>query len=173
VFRVNFRNIEPKDIPDNVFQLISQDWFLIAAGDKTKCNMMTASWGGLGELWNKKVCYIFVRPERYTREFIENNSHFTLNFFEEEQREALTFCGTNSGRDIDKIEKCELTPIETANKTIYFKESRLVIECKKIYSQDIDPKNFLSDDIHEMYPKKDYHRMYIGEIVNVLDKVEE
>lgn len=170
---MKFRNIEPKDIPDNVFQLIGQDWMLITAGNKEKCNTMTASWGGMGELWNKRVCYIFLRPERYTKEFMEKSNYFTLNFFEEEQREILTFCGTNSGRDIDKLEKCELTPVETANKTVYFAESRLVMECKKIYYQDLDHKNFLAEYIEELYPKKDYHRMYIGEIVNVLEKVEE
>jgi flavin reductase (DIM6/NTAB) family NADH-FMN oxidoreductase RutF len=167
----SFRQITPETIGDNVFQLVGDDWMLISAGSSKACNVMTASWGGMGVLWNKKVCFVFIRPTRYTYEFMEKNNHFTLNFLDEEYRDVLNFCGTNSGRELDKVEKCELTPSETVNKAIYFQESRLVIECKKIYFQDLAPQQFLTEDIDSFYPQKDYHRLYIGEIANVLEKI--
>lgn len=165
-----FRTISPEVIGDNVFQMIGKDWMLITGGTKEKVNTMTASWGGLGVLWNKNICFAFIRPPRHTFSFMENNDHFTLSFFEEEHKDILTFCGTNSGRDVDKINKCLLTKMETANKAVYFAEARLVIECKKIYTQYLDPEKFLSQDIEPLYPEKDYHKMFIGEIVTVLEK---
>lgn len=165
-----FRSITPDILPDNVFQMIGDDWCLVTAGTKEKCNTMTISWGGLGVLWNKNVCYVFIRPTRHTFPLMEKHEYFTLGFFEEEKKDILQFCGTNSGKDVNKIEKCELTLMETTNKAVYFQESRLVLECKKLYTQDIDPAKFLAADINVFYPQKDYHRLYIAEIVNVLEK---
>jgi len=140
---------------------------LITAGDDKGFNTMTASWGGLGVLWNKSVAFTFIRKQRYTYEFTEDNDLFTLCFFDEDYRNALSICGSKSGRDIDKVKETGLTPVHIDG-TTYFDEARLVLVCKKQYFQDIDPKNFLNADIEKNYPAKDYHRMYIGEIVKVL-----
>lgn len=166
-----FEKVDPALLPDNVFELIGQEWMLITAGQPEKFNMMTASWGGLGVLWNKKVVFCFLRPNRYTREFMEEKDNFTISFFSDEFRDELMFCGTNSGREINKLEKTGFTPISTSNDSVAFEEARLIIECKKIYFQDIDPKNFLSKEIENNYPQKDYHRMYVGEITNCLMKI--
>lgn len=166
-----FEKVDPALLPDNVFELIGKEWMLITAGQPEKFNTMTASWGGLGVLWNKNVVFCFVRPNRYTREFLDKEDNFTLSFFSEEYRDELMFCGTNSGRDTDKIEKTGLTPISTNKNLVTFEEARLILECKKIYIQDIDPKNFLSKEIETNYPQKDYHRMFIGEIINCLMKI--
>ena len=163
-----FTQIEPVQIGDNVFKLIADDWMLITAGTAKSFNTMTASWGGLGELWNKKVCFVFVRPTRYTYEFMESSSHFTLCFFEEKYRSLLDFCGNNSGRDVDKMAWTGLTPVERPSGAIYFNEARLVFECRNIYYQDITPEKFLDPKLDLNYPKKDYHRMYVGEIVACL-----
>jgi flavin reductase (DIM6/NTAB) family NADH-FMN oxidoreductase RutF len=160
--------IEPYQITDNVFKLIADDWMLITAGTKESFNTMTASWGALGELWNREVCFVFVRPTRYTYEFMEKSEYFTLSFFAEEHREALNFCGNNSGRDVDKIAATKLTPLEGTTGVIYFAEARLVMECRKIYSQDLDPQRFLETRINKLYPLKDYHRLYVGEILGSL-----
>ncbi|MEK6744749.1 MAG: flavin reductase [Nitrospirota bacterium] len=130
-------------------------------------NTMTASWGGLGVLWERKVATCFIRPTRYTFDFAERSAYFTLTFFEERYRTALTYCGTHSGRDTDKVREAGLTPVKEDG-IIYFSEARLVLACRKIYSQDIDPGRFLDPKINDMYPQKDYHRMYIGEIVKCL-----
>ena len=165
-----FKNIATEDITENVFKLMDKDWMLVTAGNLTSFNTMTASWGGLGELWNKRVAFCFVRPQRFTYEFIEIYDNFTLSFFPEEYREALQICGKKSGRDIDKIAETGLKPFETEYKAIGFEQAKLILECKKIYFQDIDPKNFLDEKLNSIYPINDYHRMYIGEITNTLVK---
>ncbi|MHA1584394.1 MAG: flavin reductase family protein [Promethearchaeota archaeon] len=166
---MNFKKIEVEEITDNVFKLINKDWALIAAGSKENYNMMTASWAGLGILWNKKVVFIFIRPTRYTYEFLEKSEYFSINFFGEEYRSILNFCGTKSGRDVNKMKEARLTPIEE-KETIYFKESRLTMVCKKLYYQDLMPEHFLDSHIKSHYDKNDYHRMYVGEVVQCLKK---
>jgi flavin reductase (DIM6/NTAB) family NADH-FMN oxidoreductase RutF len=98
-----FLTIKPDQITDNVFKLIGSDWMLITAGTLHEFNTMTASWGGMGVLWNKNVCWCVIRPHRYTYRFTEDADRFTLSFFEEEHRGILKFCGTRSGRDVDKL----------------------------------------------------------------------
>lgn len=167
----DFRTIEPESIQDNPFKLVGADWMLITAGPIEAYNTMTASWGGMGVLWNKNVCWCVVRPVRYTYDFIEKAETFTLSFFDEKYREALKLCGTESGRDVDKAAKTGLTPVAgSLAGTTYFEQARLVLECKKIYTQDLDPKRFLDPVIERLYPEKDYHRMYFGEIEAVLSR---
>lgn len=164
-----FQKIKPEDITDNSFQLINQDWTLIAAGNSKKYNMMTASWAGMGILWHKRVVFIFIRPSRYTYEFTEESDVFSLNFFKVKYRSVLNLCGTKSGRDIDKMKEPGLTPIEESG-CVYFEEARLVLVCKKIYYQDLIPAQFLDSEIDSHYPNQDHHRMYIGEILSVYRK---
>lgn len=162
----NFTIIKPEQVTDNVFSLFHKDWMLITAGTKDKFNTMTASWGGFGILWNKKVCFCVIRPQRYTYEFMEQSDHFTLSFFDEQYRDALNYCGKYSGRDTDKVAATGITPVETSSGAVHFGEAKLVFECKKIYFQDMNPENFLEAEIGKNYPNKDYHRMYISEILN-------
>ncbi len=162
----NFKKTEPEQLTDNPFKLIGKDWMLITAGTTDSFNTMTASWGGLGVLWEKKIAVCFIRPTRYTFEFMERSGSYTLSFFAERHRKALAYCGSHSGRDENKIAKAGLTPVSDKD-VVYFKEARLVLVCRKLYSQDIDPKRFLDPAIENMYPQKDYHRMYVGEIVSV------
>lgn len=154
---------------ENIFTMLNKEWMLITAGREPSFNTMTASWGGFGILWNRPVAYIVVRPTRYTYEFIEREERFSLSFFGREQREALKLCGSKSGRDIDKITAAGLTLTLTDAGTPYFDEARLVFECVRLYHHDIDPANFRDPSIDTNYPQKDYHRLYVGEIVTLLD----
>lgn len=165
-----FVKINQDKIEDNPFKLIGKDWMLITAGKKDDFNTMTASWGGFGFLWQKPVCTIYIRPQRFTYNFVEKYDCFTLSFFEEKYRESLKICGSKSGRDTDKVKEAALTPLITENGNVCFSEARLVVECRKIYHQDIDPRFFLDDSIKSNYPGKDYHRMYIGEVINTIIK---
>ncbi|PIP53938.1 MAG: flavin reductase [Bacteroidetes bacterium CG23_combo_of_CG06-09_8_20_14_all_32_9] len=165
-----FETILPEKLNENAIQLIGKEWMLISAGKPGNFNNMTGAWGGLGNLWNKPVAFIFIRPTRYTYKFIEENDFFTINFFEEKYRDILNLSGTKSGRDIDKMNGLGLTPIESENLSIYYAEARIVIECKKLYHHDINPENFLDDSIISNYPKRDFHRMYVGEIIKTLVK---
>ena len=143
---------------------------LITAGTPERCNTMTASWGGLGVLWGKQTATCYIRPQRYTYEFMEAGEAFTLSFFGEEYRKALAFCGAKSGRDVDKVKECGFTVAAGAGDAPYFEEADLVLVCKKAYWQDLDPSHFLDPEIEKHYPQKDYHRMYIGEIVEAYKK---
>lgn len=164
-----FRGLRPEEIADNPFKLVGSDWMLITAGPPDAYNTMTASWGGLGVIWNKNVCWCVIRPHRYTYQFVEKADNFTLSFFEEQYRDALNLCGSKSGRDIDKAAATGLTPIAgTLPGATCFAQARLVIECRKVYFQDLVPAQFLDKTIHDNYPQKDYHRMYFGEVMNCL-----
>lgn len=166
----DFINIHPHEIKDNPFKLIGNDWMLITAGTLDSYNTMTASWGGMGFLWERNVCFCFIRPHRYTFRFVERAPFFTLSFFEETYAPALDYCGTHSGRTVDKAAATGLHPVENPPGVVFFVEARLVIICKKIYFQDLDPRHFLDSAIHQHYAKKDYHRMFIGEVWNCLKR---
>ncbi len=161
-----YTEIKPEDLNENPFRLIGKDWMLITAGKMNSFNTMTASWGGVGVLWHKNVCTIYIRPTRYTYEFIEKTGLFTLSFFPETQRNILKICGSRSGRDTDKVSEAGLSPVESSAGSVSFKEARLIVECRKIYAQDIKPELFLDPDIDKNYPNNDYHRMYIGEVLS-------
>ena len=166
-----FEKIDPKALDQNVFSLIGDQWMLITAGTKDQCNTMTASWGGLGVLWGKPVATVYIRPQRYTLEFVEREDTFTVCFYREEYGKALALCGSKSGRDMDKVKECGFT-VATAEGAPHFEEADLVLVCKKSYWQDMDPTHFLDGEIDsKWYPEKDYHRIFIGEILEVLRKV--
>jgi flavin reductase (DIM6/NTAB) family NADH-FMN oxidoreductase RutF len=164
----SFKEIKPVEIEGNPIRLIGQEWMLITAGTPEHFNTMTASWGSMGELWSRPVCFCFVRPQRYTYEFMEKSAVFTLSFFDEKYKPQLNFCGSRSGRETDKVDECGFTPAHAQNGSIFFEEARLVLECRKLYFQDLEPANFLDDAIMKNYPQNDFHRMYIGEITRVL-----
>ena len=164
-----FRSIPAETITDNPFKLFGVDWTLITAGPPEAFNMMTAAWAGLGVLWSKNVAFCFIRPQRYTYQFMEKAGNFTLSFFEEKYRSALDLCGNKSGRDINKAAEAGLTSGPgTLEGTTCFAEARLVLVCRKIHFQDINPQGFVDPSIAKNYVQHDYHRMYIGEIVDCL-----
>lgn len=165
----SFKKINPLDFSENAIELIGKQWILEAAGNPdTKFNMMTASWGGLGWLWEKPVSFIFVRPQRYTFEFIENEEYYTLTFYEEKHRNILQKMGSKSGRDIDKMKDSGLSPIKTPNGSVAFKEAKIIIECKKLYATFLKEEDFIDKTLPaKIYPSKDFHKMYVGEILNI------
>lgn len=166
-----FEAIEPRRLDENFIQLIGQEWMLVTAGEKARFNTMTASWGGVGFLWNKPVAFVFIRPQRYTFEFIEAQPGFTLSFLGENYREALNICGTLSGREVDKVEKTGLTPVFSASGQVAFAEARYIVECRKAYAGFLDPEAFLDPVwVDKFYPEKDFHKMYIAEMVKVWKK---
>ena len=166
-----WHQITAKEVSDNSVALFADDWALITAGTPEHFNMMTASWGCMGNLWNKPVALCFVRPQRYTFEFTEREPTYTLTFFDESYREQLQYLGSVSGRDEDKVKGSGLTPKVLPSGNISFEEARLIIECKKIYADFFDEQNFIDTTIiNKVYPTKDFHRVYIGEITDVWEK---
>ena len=150
---------------ENVFSLIGDRWMLVAATDKSgKTNAMTASWGGVGVLWGKKVAFVFIRPQRYTKKFVDEAERFSLSFFDDSFKKTLGYMGKVSGRDEDKIAKSGLT-LSDINGVPVFKEASLTLVCRKLYRQTLEEKWFLeTDNIDKWYPQRDYHDVYVAEI---------
>jgi flavin reductase (DIM6/NTAB) family NADH-FMN oxidoreductase RutF len=165
---------EPIDFDDlrvEPHRLWDKQWLLLTAGDyrRRDFNTMTVAWGSLGTMWGKPFAQVVVRPTRHTFGFIEGSPDFTLTVFPERFREALLLLGTKSGRDGDKIAESGLTPVaSTIVGAPTLDEAELVLECRKIYFDDMDPSRFLAPDIEAHYPERDYHRVYFGEIVTIL-----
>lgn len=167
----NFIKTNPKKLDKNIFSMMDDDWMLITAGNKESFNCMTASWGTAGILWNKPVAICFIRPQRYTFSFMEKSDFYTLCFFSENERHILDYCGSNSGSDTNKIKETGLKPIFTSNGSIYYEQARLVLECRKLYSARLEEDNFLVKKIISAnYPIKDFHKFYIGEIINCMER---
>jgi flavin reductase (DIM6/NTAB) family NADH-FMN oxidoreductase RutF len=160
------KEIAVKDIKDNLIKMISDEWMLVASGDAGGYNMMTASWGTVGEMWGKDVAVAFIRPQRYTYGFMEKNDLFTLSFYGD-NKAIHAICGKLSGRDVDKAKKANLKPIFTDG-TVTFDKARLTIVCKKLYAQDISPDCFIDKSLIDRWYDGDYHRAYYGEILKVL-----
>lgn len=163
-----FKTIQTEELAANAFSTIGKDWMLITAEIDGKVNTMTASWGGLGVMWHKNAAFIFIRPQRYTKEFVDASSHLSLCVLDENFRKELTYLGTVSGRDEAKIEKAGLTVCHEAG-VPYFDQSKIVLVCRKLFCQQLDPNCFVDTTIEpKVYPNKDYHYMYVCEVEKVL-----
>lgn len=167
----DFKAITPEEL-ENAFRLIGKDWMLITAKGKDEngkdaLNTMTASWGGMGVLWNKPVAFCFVRPQRYTHALIEQSDRFSLSFFSEEYRSALRLCGTKSGRDVDKFAATGLTPTILEN-TPCIKEARITLLCRKLYADALKAEAFLDPALLQNYKDGDFHTVYVAEIEKIL-----
>lgn len=164
-----FDEISIKSVKKNLVKAIADEWMLITAGDKDGHNMMTASWGFLGEMWGADTAMVVVRPQRYTMEFINKNDYFTISFYGE-NKDIHKICGTKSGRDVDKTALTGLTPVFLHN-SVFFREANLVLVCKKQYIGDMTEDNFIDKEPLKWYENKDYHKMIFGKIEKVLVKV--
>ena len=163
------KELNIRDIKENLVRMIADDWALVSASDGEKWNTMTISWGGVGELWGKDVVFAFIRPQRYTKGFMDKSDYFTVSFFDEQYKDALKICGTKSGRDCDKLSLAGLSA-EYDGEAVYPAQARVVIKCRKIAVQQMDNAGFLDESIESNYKAGDYHFIYIGEIEKVLEK---
>lgn len=166
-----FQNVDPKALDLNPFAAIGDQWMLITAGTPEHCNTMTASWGGLGVLWGAPMATAYIRPQRYTKQFVDENEYFTLSFFSADYRPQLSLCGTKSGRDMDKVKECGFTVAAGVGNAPYFEQAELVLVCRKRMAMDMDPALMPEDVKAKWYPDHDWHTMYWGEVVEALKKV--
>ncbi|MCK9286865.1 MAG: flavin reductase [Sphaerochaetaceae bacterium] len=167
-----FEQVDYKHLQINPFTTIAEDAFLLTAADGSSWNTMTGGWGAMGVLWSKPVCIVFVRDSRYTYTFMEKAEGFTLSFFPLEWKKALTFCGSHSGRDTDKVAATGLIPVELDGSggtgRIAFEQANMIFSCTKAARVPFDPSCFVLNNIEDHYPRKDYHRMYVGYIDQIL-----
>ncbi len=164
------RTIDPHQFLSQPFTLFDKQWFLLTSGElkRKKFNCMTIDWGSMGIMWGKPFVMVVVRPSRYTYEFMNKYDTFTLCAFSGQYRSTLDMLGSRSGRDEDKLATSGLTPIaSTVVDAPGYEEAELIIECKKMYWQDYEPKQFLDPGILLEYPDKDIHRIFFGEILAI------
>lgn len=161
------KEITVRELSLNPFVSIGEEWCLIASSDEKGFNAMTASWGGLGVLWNKNVVSVYIRPQRFTKSKVDVSDRFTVAFFDKKYKKQLGIFGSKSGKDHDKEALCDFHVVEDGEYA-YHKEAKLVLECKVVYHDRIRPECMLDDTIENHYPNKDYHDVYVGEIEKVL-----
>lgn len=158
---VDFQSMTPE-----VFRVFETQNALLTAGDRETCNTMTIGWCQLGRVWNLPVCTVYVRPERYTYQFVESHDYFTVSVLPETAKKIMALCGTKSGRDLDKIKECGLTLCYGAGDAPFFDEAEWVLVCRKAYVQDLDAACVLDARIHGSYGAKGgWHRVYTGVVV--------
>ena len=149
----------------NPFDKFNKDWALVTAGDINHFNSMTISWGSMGTIWGKDVITIYVRPDRYTFEFLKQYDTFTVSFYDQQYRPALDIMGSKSGRDINKAEACNFEAVEVDG-SISYKQAKETFVCKKIYCAQMK-----YEDVPE-YGQKIYqngiepHYIIMGEVIN-------
>ncbi|WP_027702198.1 flavin reductase [Metaclostridioides mangenotii] len=165
-----FKKISPNEIPRNPIDMISNEWMLVSSEKEGRVNTMTASWGGVGFLWGKNIAFIFIRPQRHTKKFIDSSDTFSLTFFDKKYREDLAYFGSVSGSEEDKVAKIGYKVLHEDG-VPYFEEANLSIICKNVYKQKLDPNGFSDESlIKEWYPNSDFHEIYVAEIMDVLVK---
>jgi flavin reductase (DIM6/NTAB) family NADH-FMN oxidoreductase RutF len=164
----DFVKLDPYLFAAKPFKLFDKDWTLITTPHGKSANAMTASWGGLGFLWTKPVVFSFVRPQRYTHQLIDAAPSYSLAVLDEQYRDALKLCGTESGRDTDKIAKCGFT-LGWEGKTPYILQAHTVFICSKLGKYNLDSEGFIDAGIDKaIYPTRDYHDLYISAVEKVL-----
>ena len=174
---------EEKSYP--VFDLFHNQWGLVTAGNPERFNGCTVSWGSLETLWERPgheghIVTVYLHPARYTCEFMKNSDLFTLCFFPKEQKKALAYLGSHSGRDGDKIEASGLTPVPMGD-CVGYREAKLSFLCRKLYQHEFS-KEDLAEEISTYYmgrpsafppdDKGDWHPhcVFVGEILEVEEK---
>ena len=151
----------------DIFAQFNNKWALLSAGSMEKHNTMTISWGGMGTLWGKPVVTVYVKPVRYTYQFINDNDYFTVSFYPEQYKKALSLMGKLSGRDVDKDRESGLT-LRDLEKAVTYREAEVTLLCKKIYFQDLDRANMPQKAVDMFYKVEEPHRMFIGEVVDII-----
>jgi flavin reductase (DIM6/NTAB) family NADH-FMN oxidoreductase RutF len=166
-----FKSIDPETLQVSPFTLFAKEWPLLTAGRLDHYNGMTIGWGGLGSLWRRPTATVYVRPQRHTFQFVEKEPYFSLSILDGRYKSALDYFGKKSGRDVNKAKETGLTPSAYADKTVYFQEARLVLILKKIYATDFKKSEFIGLDPDQFYTSPgEYHRLYIGEVVDLLER---
>lgn len=162
------KEIDISQLQLNPMTQIAKEWMLLTAGSEaTGYNTMTCSWGHLGSLWGHYTSVVYVRPQRYTKEFVDREELYTVCFFDGKKKE-LGYLGSHSGRDEDKVAAVGFTPVFGEGYT-YFAEASLVLVCKKLYRAPLLEEGFIDKDALERnYPDRDFHDLYVGQIQKVL-----
>jgi flavin reductase (DIM6/NTAB) family NADH-FMN oxidoreductase RutF len=158
------KKVNEFEIVPPIMKKIQEGAFLTVTA-KSQTNVMTIGWALVGILWTKSVIMVAVRNSRHTFGLMEDADSFTVNVPMKDMQKELEFCGTMSGRAVDKFKECRLATRKAK------KVSSPVLdipgyhyECRRLYKSALNPK-MLDKELEYLYPKKDYHTLYFGEIV--------
>lgn len=136
--------------------------------DYDRVNTMTIGWGNIGFIWNKPIFMVMVRFSRYTYDLLERAKEFTISIpINKDLKKELAYCGTNSGKDVDKFKECGLTLLEGQRvSTPVIENCDLHFECKVVYQQAMEPGLVEKSIKEKNYPNHDYHILYFGEVLD-------
>ena len=163
-----FFEITPDEFNYSAFKLIAKDWLQITAKADGRVNTMTASWGGVGQMWGKNAAYIFIRPQRFTKTLVDKTELLTLQVLPEALRQVNSYFGKASGFNEDKIKESGVTVLEQEGH-VYFEQSDVIMFCRKMYVQELKKECFTdTDNIDKWYKDGDFHTMYVVEIEKLL-----
>lgn len=163
------KRIKAGELDKNVFDMIGKEWLLVAAEKDGRVNAMTASWGGLGIMWGKEVAFVVIRPQRYTKEFVDQNDTFSISVFGEEKRKMMNYMGTVSGRDEDKIGKYELK-YSLKDGAPCFEDAKITMTLRKLYAQPLEENCFIDHAlVDRWYEQRDLHTLYVAEILEIIE----
>ncbi len=145
---------------------IKEGAFLTVKSGET-INVMTIGWATIGYVWRKPIMMVAVRLSRHTFNIIETAEDFTVSIPSSDMSKEIMFCGTKSGRDHDKFKECNLQVSESQEVvTPIIQVPGLHYECKIVYKSAMDPAYLNEGYNTALYPEKDYHTLYFGEIVD-------
>lgn len=165
---MNKRKIEITEYTDVITSALKKGVFLTSkVGDKV--NTMVIGWGHVGRIWERPVFIAYIRDIRYTREMLDANPEFTVNIpVNGFSKEAFAICGTDSGRNMDKIKEAGLTPVIPEVISVPgIKEFPLTLECRVIYRQEQNAYRLPEDIRRQFYTiETEDHIAYYGEIVS-------
>ena len=159
------RTVDLKELSPEIFRVFGTQNALLTAGNREGCNTMTIGWCGLGRIWNLPACTVYVRPERYTYGFMEDQEYFTVSVPLLAAHDRIKVFGTKSGRDTDKLAESGMTLAFTESGVPYVAESEWVLVCRKLYVQEMKGECLTDKGPEKFYQGEGWHKMYIGEVV--------
>ena len=168
-----FEQIDVKDIPEDVFKLISEDFVVLTAGNPSHYNSMVAGWGGWGVLFSKPAAFLCLRANRYTLELMRKEQTYTMAFFNDEFRADIMQFGMSTGRDNDaKMRNTKLTAIHTPAGNMAFEEAKLILELNLVSVTTVSPDDFYFEENRKFIVDAhaevgEYHKLVFGEITHV------
>jgi flavin reductase (DIM6/NTAB) family NADH-FMN oxidoreductase RutF len=159
------KEVEYMHIAEDSTNKIKKGAFLtVKSGDAL--NTMTIGWVTFGVVWSKPIMMVAVRSSRYTFGIIETAKDFTVTVPAEDMLKETAYCGSKSGRNVDKFKMCNLETADSRKVASPIIKTRgRHYECNIIYKSTMDPTHLDKGYDSSLYPKKDYHTLYFGEIL--------
>lgn len=164
-----FDTIDVRNIKEDVFTLVGEDYGILTAGTPEKSNSMVTSWGGWGIVFGKPGVFHFLRSNRYTLELMREQQAYTVSYFDSEFKDDIMQFGMKSGRDSDKMKETKLTAVQTPDGNPAYKEAKIILECRLAEVTTVAPENFYNDEDRKFVTDAhaetgDWHKLVLSQI---------